>query len=41
MREEDPLYSGEMLLVMIVTDQQHCNKVLQDNQVVPVDSQSD
>ena len=37
MRAEDLLYSGEMLLVMIVTDQQHCNKVLQDNQMMPVD----
>lgn len=37
MREEDLLYSGEMLLVMRVTDQQQCNKVMQENQMIPVD----
>lgn len=37
MREVDLFFLREMLLVMIVTDQQHYNKVLQDNQMMPVD----
>lgn len=41
MREVELLCSGEMLFVMIVTDQRRYNKVLHNNQTMPVDWQCD
>lgn len=41
MREVDLLYFGEIILVVLVTEQQNHNKELQDNQMIPVDYRSD